>query len=72
MTVPTWVILVISAVTDFLISGGGVLTGAMVANGAVTWPTPAVWLFATIIGLVAAGKEMRAVLKLGPVPDAKP
>ncbi len=71
MTAPPWLILVVSAVTDFAIVGGSTVMGAMLATGSTTLPTPAVWLLASVAGLVAAGKEMRSMLKLQPVSDGK-
>jgi hypothetical protein len=64
---PAWLILLISAGTDFIITFSATLTGAMVANGTIALPTPAVWLFAFMLGLAAAGKETRSQLKL-PIP----
>ena len=54
--------LLIGAGTDFVLTATATLTGAMAANGAVALPSAAVWLLATLFGLGAAAKHVRAML----------
>ena len=68
MNAPRWLILAISALTDFLVVAGSTVLGAMLATGQTTLPTKAVWLLSLMSGLVAAAKEVRAALKLPEVP----
>jgi len=68
MNAPVWVVLAISATTDFLIAGGGTLMGAIVESGSKAMPSGIVILVACLAGLVAAAKEVRMSLKLPEVP----
>lgn len=70
MNAPLWLLLLVSAVTDFTVVAGSTLTGAMLATGQATLPSQGVWLLAIVAGLVAAGKEMRSMLKL-PTPQGE-
>jgi len=58
-----WVVLTISAGTDFVISFGTALSTAMVAADQVKLPNEAVWLLATIGGLVAGARTVQQALK---------
>jgi len=69
MTAPLWVIILLSALTDFLIAGGGTLMGAIVESGSKAMPSSVVMLVAVLAGLIAAAKETRSLLHLAP-PDA--
>lgn len=54
-----WSILV-SALVDFVLGGGAVLTGFMVAKGTVMMPSGAAWVFAGVTGLMAAAKDVQS------------
>ena len=71
MNAPLWVVLAISATTDFLIAGGGTLMGAIVESGSKAMPSGIVILVACLAGLVAAAKEVRMNLKLPEVPKSE-
>ena len=70
MTTPVWVIIILSALTDFLIAGGGTLLGAIVESGTKTMPSAVVILVAGLAGLIAAAKEVRSQLHLSPTDAA--
>lgn len=60
-------ILIIEAVVDFVITGGGTLTGYMVANGAVVMPSKAAILAAIVFGAIGAANQVKArIAKLPP------
>ena len=69
MNAPLWVVLAISATTDFLIAGGGTLMGGILESKAM--PSGIVVLVACLAGLVAAAKEVRMNLKLPEVPKSE-
>ena len=69
MNASPWVIIGISAVTDFLIAGGGTLMGGILESKAM--PSGIVILVACLAGLVAAAKEVRMNLKLPEVPKSE-
>ena len=60
-------VLLIEGLTDFIITGGGTLTGYMVAQGAVVMPSKAALLAAIVFGLVGAANQMKARMKDLPV-----
>jgi hypothetical protein len=66
-----WVILIISAITDAVITGGTALTTAMVAAREMALPSPAVWLLVSIGGLVSAARTIQQALKQTPESSAK-
>lgn len=67
MNGPTWLLtLVVSCLTDFIISAGGCLTTAMVATGSTTMPSGAVMAFSIVTGLIAAARGARALLAQPP------
>ena len=68
MNAPTWLVLALSAGTDFLIAGGGTLMGAIVESGQKTMPSAVVILVAVLAGLIAGAKELRSQLRLPDVP----
>ena len=58
--------IIISAMTAFVIAGGGSIGIAFVAlKGGM--PDADVWICAVVIGLVSAAKDVRSLLKLPPV-----
>ena len=61
-----WLILLISAGTDALISFGTAVSAAMVTQGSVAMPSRAVLLLATVGGLVAAARTIQQALKATP------
>ena len=61
-----WVALVISALTDFIISAGTALTSAMVATGEAHVPSEAVLILALVGGLVAGARTIQQALKSTP------
>jgi hypothetical protein len=56
-------ILLVEAVTDFIVTGGAVLTGYMTANGAVVVPSRAAIILTVVGGLVGAANQVRGPLK---------
>lgn len=64
MNLPLWVTIVISALTDFTIAAGSTLMGAIIESGNKAMPSGVVVLVAVLAGLIAAGKEVRSMLKL--------
>ena len=75
MNAPAWIIILVSAGTDFVVVAGTALMTAMLATppttpGHVALPSAGYWLLAAIGGIVAAGKEVRASLHLPDVPKA--
>jgi hypothetical protein len=63
-----WVTLIVSALTDFIISAGGCLTSAMVATGNPAVPSIGVIIFSTVTGLVAAARGTQKLLTPTPPP----
>ncbi len=63
---------IVSFLTDFVISAGGALTTAMVATGVADMPTIPVWIFAAITGLIAASRRVQALLAPSPAPPKPP
>ena len=61
-----WAILLISAITDFIISTGTALSAAMVATGEARLPNDAVLVLALVGGLVAAARTIQQTLKATP------
>lgn len=58
-----WAILLISALTDFIITGATAITSAMVATGSAEIPSKAVVILAVLGGLVAAARTIQQALK---------
>ena len=58
-----WLILLVSAMTDFIINAGTALTAAMVVQGNAMLPTWPVLLLAGIGGLVSASRTVQQALK---------
>ena len=52
--------MVLGAISDFVISAGGIITGAMVQQGSVVMPTPAVLILALVGGVVTAATHVTA------------
>ncbi len=71
MNSQTWITLIVSFLTDFVISAGGCLTTAMVATGSATMPSTPVIIFSAVTGLVAASRRVQALLTPPPV-ELKP
>lgn len=61
-----WVILIISAFTDLVITGATSLGTAMLATGAAEIPKNAVLLAALLGGAVAAARTIQQALKATP------
>lgn len=58
-----WAIVLISALTDFIITGGTALTTAMVAAEGTQLPSIAVLIVSGIGGLVAFARSVQGALK---------
>ena len=58
-----WLVLIVSALTDFIITAGTSLMSVMVATGSPQMPEPAVWVIVTAGGLVAAARTIQQALK---------
>ena len=54
--------LIVSAVTDFIVTAGSSLAGYMVASQGVVMPTPAMWVLASLLGAVGAARHVQAML----------
>lgn len=52
--------ILVGALADFVISAGGIITGAMVQQGSVVLPTPAVLVMALVAGVVTAAVHVKA------------
>jgi len=65
-----WLVLVISAMTDFVITAATALTSAMVAMGNAEMPSRAVILLALLGGLVAFSRTVQQALKATPETSA--
>lgn len=65
-----WIVLMISAVTDFIITAGTGLTTAMVATGSTSMPNKATVLLMLIGGLIAMARTIQQALKTTPETSA--
>jgi hypothetical protein len=65
-----WVILLVSAFTDFIITAGTGLTTAMMATGNAALPNKATILFMLLGGVVAASRTIQQALKSTPETSA--
>jgi hypothetical protein len=54
--------LLVGAVTDFIITAGGVLTGGAAAQGSIALPGQGVIFAAIVFGIVAAAKHVRGMM----------
>ena len=61
-----WAVLIISALTDFVISTGTALSAAMVATGEARLPADAVIVLSLVGGVVAAARTIQQALKATP------
>lgn len=52
----------LSAFSDFVIAGGGALSGYMVGQNGLVWPSPAMWLVTVVSGGMAAARHVQALL----------
>ena len=57
-----WVKIMLSALSDFVVTGGSTLLGAVMATNSWSWPTPIIWLVAGITGLVGAFRHVQALM----------
>ena len=64
-----WTILLISAFTDFLITGGTALMTTMMATKEAAMPNAAAMLVAGIGGLIASARTIQQALKAAQSPD---
>lgn len=58
-----WLVLSISAFTDFVITAATAVTSAMIATGSAQWPNKAVVLLAVLGGVVSAARTIQQALK---------
>lgn len=61
-----WVVLIISAMTDFVINAGTALSSAMVATGMAEIPNRAVIMLAIVGGCIQAARTIQQALKATP------
>lgn len=61
-----WIVLLISALTDFVINAGTSVMAAMVATGAASVPSKAVLLLSVLGGLVSMSRTIQQALKATP------
>ena len=64
--------LIVGFLNDVIIVGGTAITTAMLATKVVELPSPAVWLVATIMGLVQAARRLDSKLSASPVEPSGP
>jgi len=57
-----WFVLSLDVLADFIITGGGVITGAIAATGSQSMPASIVWISAIVFGVVAGAKTLRQAL----------
>ena len=57
---------VLSAITAFIIAGGGSLMTVLISGYAINDKT---WLAAIVLGLMAASKDIRSLMRMPPVPN---
>lgn len=69
---PFWATIVVSCISDFVISAGGAVMAAMVGTGSTDMPSKAACLVAVLTGAVAAARRVQALLQVPPSPPAKP
>lgn len=65
-----WTVLIISAFTDFVITGGGMLMSSLVTMATPDWPPRYVFLMSFIGGFIAAARTVQQALKLTPEAQA--
>lgn len=65
-----WIILIVSALTDFVITVGTSITTAMVATGSAQFPSDAVVLLACLGGGVSAARTIQQALKTAMDPQS--
>lgn len=65
-----WLILIVSALTDFVINAGTSLMAAMVATGSASMPSKAVIILSVVGGLVAMSRTIQSALKTSPATTA--
>jgi len=65
-----WLVLIVSAVTDFIINAGTALTAAMLASGVAQIPNRAVILVVVIGGVVSMARTIQQALKATPETSA--
>ncbi len=61
-----WLVLIISAFTDFVITAATAVTSSMVATSSADFPSKAVVLLAVLGGLVSAARTIQQALKQTP------
>jgi len=61
-----WLVLIISALTDFIITAATAVTSAMVGSGSTDFPNKAVLLLAVLGGLVSGARTIQQALKTTP------
>lgn len=66
-----WIILLVSALTDAIITFGTAISAAMVTNGTATMPGTAVLVLAGIGALVSFARTIQQALKATPETTAK-
>lgn len=65
-----WVIVIVSALTDFVITLATGLTAAMLATGSATMPNKATWLICVLGGAVQGARTVQQALKATPETSA--
>lgn len=66
------VLILIQFFFDFVITAGGIVSGAMLEQGTAMLPTRAVWVLALVTGFIAASRRAQAALQpsaIAPAPD---
>lgn len=72
LSLPVGLTLLVSFLSDFLITGGSTLTAGMVGSQVVALPNKAVWLMAIVAGLVQAARRVQAMFDPSPTGTTVP
>lgn len=68
-TTPLVLTVAVSFLTDFIITGGGVISGGMIGQKEIAAPSEGVWILGVILGLMAASRRIQALFQLSPVQE---
>lgn len=63
--------IIVSFVTDFLITGGSTIAGGMIGQKAMELPSTAVWVLAVVLGVVSAARRVQAIMAQPPTTTTK-
>ena len=64
MTTNQYFTIIVSFITDFMVTAGSTLAGGALGNGQI--PSKSVWALAAVTGMVAAARRVQALLATPP------